>query len=306
MDTPDTPMLHMALYLAAMGWPIFPLRPGSKQPAGHDGKNCPGTGQCADGHSTWEKRATTDTDRITRCWSGIPWNIGIATGPAGLAVVDLDAAKDGDDRPDGVAALAALADERGGPVPDTFVVITPSGGRHLYYTAPAGTRLRNTQGHIAPHIDTRAGGGYVVGPGSVTEAGTYEFLDDYDPAELPGWLVQVWVERPVAASTAPVLLRSADTTAYGAAALRGECDRVRGATAGTCNEVVSSAAYTVGRKVGGRLIDHAAARADLIAAGETLVGPEGWPHDVRDLARVVDAGLKAGAENKVTHRGRAS
>ncbi|SFJ91231.1 Bifunctional DNA primase/polymerase, N-terminal [Amycolatopsis sacchari] len=287
MTTADTSLLEWALYFAGLGWPLFPLRPGTKrQPALKD----------------WEHRATTDPERIRRCWSADRWNIGLATGPAGLVVVDLDMTKAGDTGPDGATALAALAAERGGPVPDTYTVATPSGGRHLYYRAPAGVRLRNSQRQIATNVDTRAGGGYVVAPGSVTAEGAYELVDEREPADLPAWLVQVCSEKPSAAISAPVQIRSADTTAYGSAALRGECQRVRDAAPGTYNAVLSSAAYTIGRKVGAGLVDHRAARAELITAGETLIGSEHWPPNPREVARVVDAGLNKGASNPVQRK----
>lgn len=283
------PLLDWALYLAGMGWAVFPLAPGTKrQPAVKD----------------WENRATTDPLRIRRCWSADRYNIGVATGPSRLVVVDLDMPKDGTG-PDGVTALAALAAERGAPVPDTYTVSTPSGGRHLYYLAPAGTTLRNSQGQLTSCVDTRAGGGYVVGPGSVLPNGAYDLADDTDPVELPGWLVQVCAEKRSTANSGPLEIRSTDTTRYGSAALAGECDRVRNAQPGTYNEVLSSAAYTIGRKVGARIIDHATARADLIAAGDTLIGSAHWPPNAREVVRVVDAGLTAGARNPVT-RGKAA
>jgi hypothetical protein len=281
------PLLDWALYLASLAWPVFPLRPGTKrQPAVKD----------------WENRATTDPDRIRRCWEADRWNIGLATGPAGLVVVDLDMPKEGDIGPDGATALAALAAERGGPLPDTYTVATPSGGRHLYYRCPPGVRLRNTQARVCANVDTRSGGGYVVAPGSVTSDGAYELLDETDPVDLPAWLVQATAERPSTANSAPVQIRSADTTAYGSAALCGEARRVRDAQPGAYNEVLSSAAYTVGRKVGAGFIDQTAARAELIAAGETLIGSAHWPPNVREVARVVDAGLTAGSANPVRRK----
>jgi hypothetical protein len=137
----DNPLLAWALYLAAMGWHVFPLRPGTKQPAIKD----------------WENRSTTNTDRIRTCWAADRWNIGIATGRSGLVVSDLDMPKDGDTGPDGLTAFTALAAERGGPIPATYTVTTPSGGRHLYFVVPPGVRLRNTQKHLCPNVDTRAG-----------------------------------------------------------------------------------------------------------------------------------------------------
>ncbi|MEU0512599.1 bifunctional DNA primase/polymerase [Amycolatopsis sp. NPDC006125] len=286
--TTESPLAEWALFLAGMGWPVFPLRPGTKrQPA----------------IKNWEQRATTDPDRIRRAWAADTWNIAVATGPAHLVVVDLDMPKAGESGPDGAAALAALAEQRGGPLPDTFTVTTPSGGRHLYFQAPPGVRLRNSQGQLCPRVDTRAGGGYVVGPGSVTEQGGYELADERDPVELPAWLVQVCTEKATPTATSrPVALRASNPSAYGAAALRGECDRVRAAEAGRHNETLASAAYTIGRKVGAGLIDHATARAELIAAGQTLIGPEHWPPTDAEVARVVDAGLTAGSRNPVRRK----
>jgi hypothetical protein len=298
----DTALLDWALYAAAMGWHLFPLRPGTKKPTGHRESECPGTGRCADGHYTPEMRATNNLDVIRDAWSRGPWNIGLATGPSGLVVVDLDVPKEGETGPDGATALGTLAAERGGPIPGTYTVTTPSGGRHLYYVAPPGVRLRNTQKHLCSNVDTRAWGGYVVGPGSVTEEGGYELHDDTDPVELPAWLVQAIAEKPVAAFSVPVEIHSGNTGAFGAAALRGETQRVRDATPGTYNGVLSSSAYTIGRKVGVDLIDYATARAELIAAGETLIGSAHWPPNAREVARVIDAGLIAGARNPVARR----
>jgi hypothetical protein len=81
-------------------------------------------------------------------------------------------------------------------------------------------------------------------------------------------LVQAIVEKPAAAHSAPVQIRSTDNGTYGAAALQGEVRRVRDAAPGTYNEVLSTAAYTIGRKVGAGLIDYTTARADLTAAGK--------------------------------------
>jgi hypothetical protein len=272
-------LLEWALYLSGMGWPIFPLAPGTKnRPMVKD----------------WENRAHRDTDRIRRCWETGRFNIAVATGPARLVVLDPDA-------PDGWDNLTALAAERGGPLPATYTVATPSGGRHLYYLAPAGTSLRNSQSAIAAHVDVRAGGGYAVGPGSVTAAGAYELLDDTDPVELPGWLVQAAAERASTAISAPVQIRSVDTGRYGSAALAGECDRVATAGPDTHNAVLSAAAYTIGRKVGADLIDHATARAALIKAAAHMVSA-GCACTDWEVTRVVDAGLSAGARNPVARR----
>ncbi len=102
----------------------------------------------------WETRASTDPDQITHWWRHIPHTIGIATGPSGLVVVDLDTRKPGEGVPaplarlgidSGAAVLRALARLHHTTITPTYAVTTPSGGWHLYYTAPATAQLRNTQ-----------------------------------------------------------------------------------------------------------------------------------------------------------------
>lgn len=88
-------LLTAALDAAERGWHVFPLRPGDKRPALHGESVCPGIGDCAGGHRKWEDRATTDPDRIRRAWAHGAFNVGIATGPSGLVVIDLDMPKGG-------------------------------------------------------------------------------------------------------------------------------------------------------------------------------------------------------------------
>lgn len=207
-------LLLAALGAAGRGWPVFPLAPGSKRPALHGERACPGTGPCTGGHLGWEQRATTDPDRIRGCWGHDAYNVGLATGPAGLVVLDLDRPKHDAQPPeewalpglvDGHDVLAALAEQVGEPLPqDTYTVATPSGGTHLYYRHPdTGSALRNTTGTLGWLIDTRAHGGYVVAAGSTAEAGTYELVHDVPPAPLPDWLVEKLAPRPVDLDTEP-------------------------------------------------------------------------------------------------------
>ena len=67
-------LARSALHVAGLGWPVFPVRPRAKIPA----------------VTGWEDAATTDPGQIVEWWSARAWNIGLATGRAGLLVVDLD------------------------------------------------------------------------------------------------------------------------------------------------------------------------------------------------------------------------
>ncbi|QSY50184.1 bifunctional DNA primase/polymerase [Streptomyces griseocarneus] len=246
------PLLAAALDSAERGWPVIPLHPGSKRPAGHPERSCPGTGRCAGGHRTPEQRATTDPELIQAAWVRNPYNVGIATGPAGLLVVDLDVCKpeEPEGAPDGATSLQALCERAGEELPPTYQVRTPSGGRHLYFATPPGGRLPSSAGRLGPHIDTRAWGGYVVAPGSTTAAGTYEVLDDDPVAALPHWLTPLLTEpsRPVAANPAPLLIPES-VTRRARAALEREVVAVAGAPEGGRNNRLLEGARALGRFV---------------------------------------------------------
>jgi hypothetical protein len=241
-------LLFAALDAAERGWAVLPLRPGDKRPALHGEDVCPGIGDCAGGHRKWEERATIDPDRIRRAWGDLPFNVGIATGPSGLVVVDLDMPKrkSSTDTPNGVTTFTALCERAGHAVPTTRTVRTASGGVHLYFTAPSGIRLGNTAGWLGKRIDTRAWGGYVVAPGSLTLTGAYAVVNDMPPAPLPDWLYDRLTVRQAsrALTAAPSSVRA---SSYAAAGLNAETASVRQAPEGERNATLLRAARALGR-----------------------------------------------------------
>ncbi|MGI5377102.1 bifunctional DNA primase/polymerase [Streptomyces sp. CA-251387] len=241
-------LLYAALDAAERGWAVLPLRPGDKRPALHGEDVCPGIGDCAGGHRKWEERATIDPDRIRRAWGDLPFNVGIATGPSRLVVVDLDMPKrkSATDTPNGVTTFTALCERAGHAVPTTRTVRTASGGVHLYFTAPSGVRLGNTAGRLGKRIDTRAWGGYVVAPGSLTPTGAYALVNDMPPAPLPEWLSARLTGRQAsrALMAAPSAVRA---SRYAAAGLNAETASVRQAPEGERNATLLRAARALGR-----------------------------------------------------------
>jgi hypothetical protein len=268
---PHSALLSAALGAAERGWHVFPLRPGSKVPALHGEKACTRTGPCADGHVKWEQRATTDPDRIQAAWSRAPFNIGIATGPSGLVVIDLDTPehKGSADAPDGAATFAALCERAGHAVPTTYRTRTTSGGTHLYFTAPDGVRLANTAGTVADSVDTRAWGGYVVAAGSILPAGRYEALCGSEAVALPSWLLAILRPAP-ARPVGPLRLPAVSGSRAAVAALEAECAVVAAAPEGLRNVTLNRCAFKVGRFVAwGDLPRHVAEEA-FQAAGEAV------------------------------------
>jgi hypothetical protein len=300
-------MIQAALNAAARGWHVFPLRPGSKRPAypGHDAGHCDRTDpRCRDGHQGWEPRATTDPARIGRGWALAPYNIGIACGPSRLVVVDLDTPKPGDTPPPewripgvgtGADVLAVLCDRAGQPYPSaTYTVSTPSGGTHLYFTAPPGAELRNTtgaNGGLGWLVDTRAAGGYVVAAGSTVNGRRYTATRDTPPAPLPGWLAghltpaPLPPQRPVDVTLPPG--RAGD---YLRAAVNGELARVTGSPPAGHNTALYLAAVALGQLVAGGALDEADVAAWLTDAAHQAGQRPG------ETARTIASGLRAGAK----------
>ncbi|MDX3500617.1 bifunctional DNA primase/polymerase [Streptomyces sp. ATCC51928] len=273
-------LLSAALTAAERGWPVFPLRPGDKRPAGHPERTCPGTGRCSEGHRTPEQRATLDSASIRACWEAAPYNVGIATGPADLVVVDLDIPKDpADTAPsewagmaDGLDVFAALCERAGERMPtETYTVRTRRGGQHLYFTAPGGKTLRSTGGTLGWKVDTRAWGGYVVAAGSTVGKRSYEIIYDASPAPLPAWLGDLLTTRPAPAPMplSELSARMRNATAYSTTALRGELEKVLSAREGGRNRSVYFAAYALARLIRTDDLTEATVTSELMSAGQS-------------------------------------
>ncbi|MEU3860473.1 bifunctional DNA primase/polymerase [Streptomyces sp. NPDC028722] len=263
------PLLASALSSAERGWPVIPLHPRAKYPAGHPERDCPRAGRCAGGHRKPEQRATTNPDLIHATWAARPYNVGIATGPARLLVVDLDVRKPEEPAgaPDGATSLQALCEHARQAVPATYRVRTARGGEHLYFTAPAGVRLKCSVDRLGPHIDTRAWGGYVVAPGSTTPDGAYEVTDDAPVAPLPGWLAELLTEpdRPAVVDLAPLR----DGTRAARTALERECAVIAATTDGGRNNALHRSACKVARFVAWGDLPRDVAEQAIQGAGES-------------------------------------
>ncbi|MET8981007.1 bifunctional DNA primase/polymerase [Streptomyces sp. NPDC004539] len=283
-NTP-VPLLRAALAAVERGAYVFPLVPREKRPA----------------IESWERRATRDIERVTRCWTSGDYNFGIATGPSRLVVVDLDVPKHDQDTPpahlaagmtDGADALALLAEQHGRQVDDTYTVRTPSGGTHLYFTSPAGVELRNTAGKLGWKIDTRANGGYVVGAGSVIDGTAYTVVRETAPVPLPDWLTKLLVpaELPPQCPVAVPLMGHDRRSAYLVAAVNGELARVRRAPEGERNNALYQASVALGQLVaGGELTEREAVEPLIAQAIAKGLGES-------DSRRTVASGLRAGVK----------
>jgi hypothetical protein len=96
-------------------------------------------------------------------------------------VIDIDPKNGGNE------TWAVLCEAHGGE-PITRTVLTPSGGRHLYFTIE--TPIPSNNGRIGKGIDVRCADQYALVPPSVRADGKlYEVIDDRDPQPTPEWLL---------------------------------------------------------------------------------------------------------------------
>lgn len=189
----EIPLGSVALSLAASGFAVFPLLPGTKEPA--------------------TRRGFIDSTRdygLIRDWwkAGPAFNVGIDCGKSGIVVVDadpIDPPTPGHET--GLDHLLDLADSLGadrawlwsGPH-----VATPRGGFHLYFRVPSDRTIPSKIGSPATKIDVKATGGYVVAPWSALTDGPGRSAGEYLPI---GWDHTVHGLTDLETVTAPLMSR---------------------------------------------------------------------------------------------------
>jgi Bifunctional DNA primase/polymerase, N-terminal len=151
--------LDAALALGADGWFCFPCMK-DKRPATPHGF----------------KQARGDPNGLRELWRQYPGPlIGVATGAASAVdVLDLDRKH---------LEAGAWWDANRDRLRQTRCHRTRSGGLHLLFRHAVG--LRSTAGKIAPGVDTRGDGGYIIW----WPAAGLPVLSDVSPAPWPAWLL---------------------------------------------------------------------------------------------------------------------
>ena len=235
------PLIDQALAFAAeFDVPVFACN--------QDKKPLPGT------HGFKDASRDPDTIRAMFARNGAAM-IGMPTGAmSGYTVIDIDI-KDG---AQGETWLVANAHR----LPATLTSRTRSGGSHWWYLAVPG--MRNSASKIAPGVDVRGDGGYVVVPPSPG----YTWAKRLDAVEMPAWLVEALTAPPAPATRAAVTspARLDGGTAYGLAALASACDAIRTAADGTKHHTLAKETWSIGGLVAAGELDEGAAWADLQSA----------------------------------------
>jgi hypothetical protein len=271
-------LLDAALNYAAQGLPVFPCVARGKAPA------------IARGFYA----ATTNPATIRRFWTDSDRNVAIPTGtPSGIWILDVDGAE-------GEASLNALERQHGG-MPKTRIVLT-SRGRHAHFAYPGS--IPSSAGRIAPGLDVRADGGYVVMPPSVHETGhVYAFEDPQQPlGQAPTWLIILARTKPMKSISEAALATihsgrngRAHGHAYGQAALRDEIAMLAATPRGSRNHALNRAAFCLFQLVASGELTEAEVIEGLRQACQAngLAGDDGW----NTVRLTIRSGARAGLQH---------
>ncbi len=142
-------------------WKVFPVKNNSKEPQFYG----------------WAKEATDDPAQIEAWTIQYPdCNWGLACGPSGLAVIDIDP-------PLGEESLFQFELEHD-LLPKTREHTSARGGRHLIYLG----EIKPTVSILGPKLDTRGGNSYILIPPSTFEGKPYAVSEDRELATLPSFV----------------------------------------------------------------------------------------------------------------------
>lgn len=179
--TPDAGShLQAALQYASLGMPVHPVHSVIDHTCTCGKASCDKPGKHPWSLRGW-KDATLDESRIRTWWESQPTaNIGVATGPARLVVIDVDPRNGGEE------SLKRLVEQLGEDVFATAKAITGGGGLHFFFNDEGQDPLHGGTGKLGPGIDIKAQGGYiVVAPSRHASGKTYSWAPGASPHELP-------------------------------------------------------------------------------------------------------------------------
>lgn len=235
----------------------------------------------------------TRSERIVKIWFGeryIDAAIGVPTGESlGAWVLDID--KHGDR--DGYKWLEEM-EKKHGKLPPTATAKTANGGTHIFFKHVKGVRNRAA---IAPGVDTRGDGGYIVAPGSLMADGrSYAWLNHDGPglppfADAPQWLLDLVIAK------APTTIEARADYVYSGAGERSskvyversfedELRKASGAPIGQRGQQLYASACAIGEFVAAGLIGRSDAESEIYnAAVASGVAAKDGERQTRDRIR---------------------
>jgi hypothetical protein len=282
-------LLLAALSYAVAGWPVLPLHTLSTGGVCSCRRvDCSSPGKHPRTRHGFQD-ASTSPSEIAAWWARWPEaNVGVRTGE--LVVIDLDC-------PSAEHALTELQAQHA-PLPPTRRARTGR-GQHLYFHAD-GHRIGCSAGTLAPGIDVRGHGGFIVAPPSRHANGHhYTWTTQHPVAPLPQWLATILcapTQRPERSPLPAVVAGGMSERAqrYLQVAAEAELAAVQRATQQR-NTTLNRAAFRLGQLLGVGLGDRSQlAEALLDAALSTGLGE-------REARATIASGLSAGERNPRPH-----
>lgn len=278
--------LAAALRYAKYGWLVFPCHniingkcSCGKNDCGSPGKHPRTKNGLMD--------ATTDENKIRQWWGKWPTaNIAVRTGPESKIWV-WDA-----DLPDGPGTTAKME------LPKTLSQQTGSGGLQFFFQW-TGTEIKNSSKKVAPGIDIRGLGGYVIlPPANHISGGQYQWTSKDKIAAAPGWLVHMVTNTvapaPPPPAPAPITKKASqpqqayDQSKYGQTALSNEIAKLSGSGVGQRNETLNTCAFNLAQLVAGGEIDESTVRSALFATALSIGLKE------TEARKTIDSGFRKG------------
>lgn len=309
-------MLDYALAYARRGYAVFPCHPGlpdeGTMPKSKRKAKRPLNTSDVKGKGGFHE-ATTDEAQIRAWWEKWPDAlIGCPPASKGMLVVDVDPAE-------GEACewvVSELEKDLGEPLPDAPIVITQSGGWHIWLRRAEGVELGNRKlckrdlvdehGEVRKvgRVDARCDNGYVILPPSrLTNGNTYTWRDgaDFEPPVMPQSLVGAIAKKeavkPVMPAPSHNLAWSEDAgdkaiRRYARGALDNACAEMARTGTGGRGSALNAHAYSLGKLVGAGALDEGEVRHGLEMASDAcgLTGTDG----ARERDAKITRGLEAG------------
>jgi hypothetical protein len=271
--------LDQALEYAGRGWPVFPCR-------WDGGPRLRKTPLTRNGF----KDASRNPKAVQQWWNRWPVAlIGLPTGNvSGLVVLDVDVK-----RPD-ANGFDSLEDLGHSILPQTPMAHTESGGLHIYFLCHD-QDIRNSAGRIAPGLDVRANGGYVIVP-SPDSGYTWDSVWNFDtvtPIEAPDLLRPRPATRP--RTFASPAYQTAGLSPYGEATLGAACNAILRAPAGQQETTLNVECFSIGTLAGaGGVPEGLALKALLLTAGKMPDHDPRWPWRQEEIETKVRRAFRDG------------
>jgi hypothetical protein len=200
-QTSEAPRLTAALWYASLGWSVVPVHKVVVAPDGGTVCSCPAGASCGSKGKhpavVWERyqRAAATPDQIRVWFEGrfASHGVGIITGAvSGFFVIDVDEGP-------GKAGGDAFNDLQflHGDIPFTVRARTGGGGKHILLQHPKDIWVRTARNVLAPGVDVRGDGGFIVAAPSMHESGRIYLWDEtahprVTPiAPAPAWVLEM-------------------------------------------------------------------------------------------------------------------